>query len=300
MSAPTITERKPQVDQSNEGYVAVREFEVLATSEEDAKAVLLAGKSITLGTVYQSAYAESPDSDAIALNIGVRPAVSALTSGGTGLYIVTVRYGRAALNGQIVQPVVAGPAVWRKERQLVQETADVDLDGKPVTNTVDEPYDPPVVVQVPQVVAIGTFLREHSSWAAADLIYDAYYGKVNDLPFLGAAAGSLLCTFINPVEIQPGLFSVEIHLQHKPPVTQYGNTYEGWSTRLINRGRRIWVRSLVDGTKVYVPLEGGGLSETEPVMLDEFGTDRIPEGGTPYIQEFRFYDRIDFNTLGIV
>lgn len=302
MTVPVITERTPAVDQSNEGYVAVREFTIIATSEENAKALLLSNKSITLGTVYQSPYSETPDADAIALNISVRGSPPAPSSGGgaTGLYIVTVRYGRPALNGQTVQPELAGPAVWRKQRTLVQETADIDLDGKPLTNTVDEPFDPPAVVQVPSVTAIGVFLREHASWSAADLYYGEYFGKVNDLPFLGAAAGGLLCTFIEPVEIQPGLFRVEIQLQYRPPVVQFGTTYEGWATLIVNRGRRIWVRSLPDGTKIYAPLEDSGVAVTEPKMIDAMGTGVVPVGDDPHLNQFRFYDRIDFNLLGIV
>jgi len=264
---PAVTERPLDFrsTKTRRGLTAVRAFDVEAASELDAYRVLAAEKGVDIDTPLTNAYGETPDDRVRVRRLEAEPA-SPTPIGGRGLWLVRATYDNTL-------PVPGGAPVFRWGRTEQTIAFEKDRDGKAISNSRGEPYDPlPVKVVPNRSLTVGVF---RSQVSLAEIF--AFDGKVNDRDFVIAGrwrvnAGQALFHGIDPFEEQDGQVRLEIHIEFRPG----GALWEPF---------QIVDYTVRDGQRIY--LDGAGNETT------------IVAGQDPVVNEFSIYDTADPTGLGI-
>lgn len=173
---------------------------------------------------------------------------------------------------------------WSRERVMLPLIR--DLDGKPVMNTVGETFDPPVEVRrsLPKL----TFVRNEIGWTGSTSL--AFLDHVNSISFAGGAPGTVYCDDITAEE------------RFKRGASYWVVTYvflfdpRGWQPRPINIGYYQYIA----GKRSRIKDKDGDFIAV-PVPINFVGT-VIPEStlpGAAVYLDFKGYDSIDFNSLGL-
>lgn len=303
MAVPVITPIKGTYQRTKDGVAATRKFSILASSEADAEAVLLAQEGIELYSVLETAYGETPDPDCVCQSIDIEAQKPALVGGGggDGLYLVTCRFARSVVDGSFTPapPELDGAARFQIERATVSAPVDHDIDGKPITNSADEEFSPPLNKLTVNRVLVADWIRKAASQTAAETEYEEYEGKLNSTTWRGAARGTIFCHAIEPTEIEPGVYRYVGRFERRPPQSYFGNDYEGWEDVLIDQGYRTKGDPDMDGKPTYTIIKDKeGNDPTKPVRLD--GTGQVlADGADPVVLSFKHYEYIDFNGIDI-
>lgn len=212
-------------------------------------------------------------------------------------------------NPPTLRPVKRSASIRWVEKALQQ-----DKDGEPILTGAKSPFNPPITVQVPHIVA--RFQRWESSYSYT--LIKTYAGKVNSTTFGAFAAGQVLCTNIEASEEweQDG----DGNLQRYWLVTYEFEAAEDWDKwkplKILDAdfyfldsgdsGARKLI--YVDNTGTYGAvddLEADAVPVPSPVPLsnnpatpgDVLQASELPDDAN-YL-EFDIYDEVDFNALGL-
>lgn len=206
-------------------------------------------------------------------------------------------------NPPTLRPVKRSAGVRWVEKALQQ-----DKNGDPILTSAKTPFNPPITVQVPHIVA--RFTRWESSFGYATI--KTYAGKVNSTTFGAFEAGQVLCTNVEGSEEweQDG----DGNLVQYWLVTYEFESSEDWDKwkplKILDQDfffldpsdsyKRKLILIKEDGT--YTPTSADDTSPVpSPVPLDEDGVvllaSELPESA--HYLEWDIYDEVDFNALGL-
>lgn len=195
----------------------------------------------------------------------------------------------------------------------VEKSLDKDKDGQPILTSAKTPFNPPITVQVPHIVA--RFVRWESSFSYTTI--KTYAGKVNSTTFGPFPAGQVLCTNIEASEEweQNG----DGNLQRYWQVTYEFEASEDWDKwkpfKILDAD--FWFIDPADSKRkpIFVDADGtyhgdpndpnGATPVPSPVPLDGPSGDlgdvlqssELPQDA--HYLEFDIYDEVDFNALNL-
>jgi hypothetical protein len=303
MSIPEICEGKPAAGSLDEsGYHFTRNWTVIAASEIDALKKLKAAMGIDRGALFQNSQGQVPDSSVYLQRFPRVEGRPPAPKGGMGLYYIEAEY---ASTYAPLQPVPGGPAVWAIRTSLANELVDHDVDGYPIVMSSEEPVDPPLTRLRPEEVLHGEFYIRAASALKAYFPLRPYNCTLNLTPFLGAPKGCVLCHPFQCEDSDTGWIKTAVDFQYKPKRILFGQTYQGWTDSLVDRGRRkIIDAKATDPVKRYAKIvDSKNEPVDEPVFLNGKGQPLLPvtnivtDGKNPTIIPVHHYTYMDFNQI---
>lgn len=158
-----------------------------------------------------------------------------------------------------------------------------DLDGDPIVNSANEPFDPP-----PEDEEYDLTLTITRNEATFDpLTIRAYQNKVNDAEFFDFPAGEVKCNEIVASD-QERDDEAFVQVTYKFQIRE-----GGWQLELLDQGFR-----QLDGAAVVNILDERGQFLTKPTLLD--GNGHATEPGDPaFYLTYTVKGSVDFSPLGL-
>lgn len=212
------------------------------------------------------------------------------------LYDVIVQYLRRQRGGAGGDPDAATPfdEAWQIEWGWEMSTVALDQDQQdptiPITNTADEPFDPPITRDQADLVLAIT--RNEPTYNVAQAL--AYRNVLNEDTFYGAPPLHVLCRPIEGRRVIEGT-----------GIEYYRNTYrlvfreDTWNVNVLNQGYREKTGTDAAGRATYRQiLDEDGNPLSEPVLLGITG-ERLLETQTPEWLSFARNKIQPFATLGL-
>lgn len=272
VSVEPIASRSSSIDQEFARTYTIT-YRVITDNRLDGPLVARAAVPYVIGQSY--VFGTEFDTGAFCLDI------SSEQEGDDGkFWLVKCQFGRAPAleENPLLQP-------WEitLSGQAVEVPFDIDADGRPVCNSIGDPFSTALMKQTNQPVLSIT--RNEASFNPALVLFA---NTVNSDAFYGGAPGTVL---FQPANSQRQYSSTYGYFW----TTQYSFAYnpDGWDKQLINQGfrarnpRGVLKNILVQG----VPI-------TEPALLT-WGGDILPQGAPPVILTFKPYPRMPFAALGL-
>lgn len=278
----------------------VRVFSAIAASATAALDILYTTYTVRKGVVYTDHQGQQYDNLTRCQDISIEEKTPAIV-GGEGLFTLVAYFGYS--NIRFDPPAdVDGTVREYIESAEISEPVDMDRNGVPLTNSSDEPFDPPLTKLTIDRVLVREWIRTGNSRISVEAQYAVYENKVNSTTFRGAPAE---CFYCKPFVVQEadipesaaGLpyFRVQARFHFKPTKTIGSTTYGGWVDTPIDKGRRT-IAGNVGGVRTYAPIMMGGVPVSEPVLLNGAGQ-QLQSGATPLVLIVRHYQSIDFNLI---
>lgn len=263
-----------------------RQWRVITDDPFDGPRVAREGIPVGLGMHYEVSATER-DTGAFANEI---TAAEESSADDFRSWIVTVQYGpyQPLLDPQ--NPLDKDPTfTWSGTPD--QRIADRDVDNEPIVNTANDPYDPPVMMDISRPVLELT--RNEASY---DESYaSAYRDKVNSSTFWGADPGTVKVASI-----------VARYVKHPDLGHYYEVTYtfhfrpETWHVFVLEQGFNsiVYDPGIIGDTGKKVKIKDDKGSEVSaPWPLDDIGQ-RMAAGDTPIFTEWIIYGELDFSVFG--
>lgn len=199
---------------------------------------------------------------------------------------VTVFY-EYRMNPLDEDPVVRWmPAV---SNEPIDEYIDENGDKKPITNSSDESPDPPLTIEVHDMV----LHYERNEQYFNSMLASQYRGAVNNDTFYGFPAGKVRCTQIEATMQRVG------NLRYWRIVYEFQFRYDGWKRRVLDEGYREKIGTTSEGKPEYKEItDSEGQKVTQPVKLDGEGK-RLDEGADAVFLEFDLNKYMPFGALNI-
>lgn len=316
MPETLVIERRPSApsELSGAGPRYQRAFTVIASSQSDSYEVLKGATGIVEGVEYTDHQGKTPDVFVKCLRVQSQ-ALTQVPIDGTGLFDVIADYGYE--DTQDFQRAIPtdGTRRWWLERNLTTEAVDKDRNNKPITNSADEPIDPPLQRFRVEKVLVIQWYKLFASMQAAQAYCSTYDDKINALPFYTAPQHCLYCMGIDPGENpvrrafgSMGTYKLTARFAYKPPKTLYGpnhdnEIYGGWVANPFNWGRRVknpsGVFRKIRLGENGLTLTGSDPQVTDPVALATNGMSYLLDPTQGNYRAIHLYNEIDFNTLGV-
>ncbi len=206
-------------------------------------------------------------------------------------WIVTVSYAWYSVNevggGPEANPLLMPIDVsWGfKDYDHVVE---MDIDGKPVLNSAKDPYDPPLVIQVPN--QLMTVVRNEAYYNVGAAY--AYRNSINQDSFAGQSPHFAKCFGITPKNLfHPTVgwyYQVTYEFEFMNPRNSADG--KGFVKSLLDRGLR--KLDFNTGKPVHIYLNSQPI--TQPMLLDGSGG-VLPVNGAPNYIDFKVFPELPFS-----
>lgn len=310
--ADDIREQRPgRVRETQDGFKHARSWKVFARSEFDARRKLRLYRKVFIGAAWYTTYNEVPDASVVCRELDIDPTVPA-PLGGVGDYTITASYERPGRD----EAVAGGPPIYRLESSLQSAPIDIDADGDPIENLVQEPIEASDFED--REVLRVEWWREFASLSAAFQFIRPFRNSLNLTTWQGVPKGGARCKGVQnmeEVQLESSLLvklSTSIEVREGIDAATFGSqivdktgaavagTLEGWAQIKRHVGTRE-LGAVVDGKQTYKPIltEDGADRITEPVPLDASGA-RLGDGADPIAIMFNVVPKYkDFAELGI-
>jgi hypothetical protein len=295
-----------------EGMTHSRVFRVLARSEIDALTKLQVYRRVFRGAAWYTTYNEAPDASVVCRRRECVPVRSA-PLGGVGDYEITAQYETPRRD----EAVAGGPPVYRLDDSQQSAPIDIDADGDPIMNLVEEPIASSDAV-TSEVLRVEWW-KEYADLAACFQGIRPFRNALNLVSWQGLPRGSAR-TIQGPKNAKEVYLenSVLVKLQASIGIrpefdatdfaskiidkdgTEITGTFEGWAQLKRHEGTRE-KGDVVDGVQQYKPIltQDGADRITEPVPLDATGA-RVADGDpVVYIKHDVVPNYKDLADLGI-
>lgn len=210
-------------------------------------------------------------------------------------YIVTASYSSDREKGNRSPLFPDSPAVvsYAWEERLIPVTE--DLDGEAIVNTVGDPFDPPLEINVP--IFVITIRVGLDPATMAGFLSPAYSRAVNDATFFGWDEGKAL---LRECKGDPAIYTDDDEIEHDyfDATIQIAFDPLGYNpVKVLNAGYNEF--SGEEDEKIRILLPGDGTETSTPQPLDEsghalFGDD--VETGKHFL-EFNLYNAVDFSVF---
>ncbi len=196
------------------------------------------------------------------------------------LFQVAVRY------REIRNPLDEPPVVeWLSASTM--EPIDTDIDGNPILNSSDEPFDPPPTEEFYDLIMRATYNVSFFDPVGAS----NYKGAVNSDLFRGFAPGLAKVKEYRSRQIWTftGNFYIEVAVE-----LHFRST--GWKRKFLDQGYRIKTGTDSGGKPTYSEItDDEGNLITEPVLLDGLGQ-KLADGAPVVRREYWTKKQLPFNT----
>lgn len=316
MSAPAITEinADPMVIDLT-GLTAARNFDVWAGSQLEALEVVK-NHGVSIGSVFRTIRGEQPDLTVRCQAMQITAQPDAVIGGG-GRFLVKALYRRVSTTtggGDSTQAVPGGPAVYRLIRGLISTPFDVDANGQPVVNAVEEPIDPPLTMQAPTLMVRVTWFVRAFNAISLQASLTPFSGALNSVSWRGFPSESLLSHGVELVnELDDGWVQLVANFEYRAPVSLAGShvvirgagggfgsigagRISGWMQWYVNRGNRYFAGTDDAGRAIYQEEDEGTRG---PFDLNTGGR-RLADGAPRVVIVVPVYqNRVNFGALGI-
>ncbi|WP_337175374.1 hypothetical protein [Paludisphaera sp.] len=147
--------------------------------------------------------------------------------------------GGGAATGWVMAPWLAMPTLdWSSDDVDFYPTH--DREGNPLVNSAGDPFDPGPSIKLPTPIA--TVARVEQGFLPEWIT--AFKGRVNDAPWMGYPAESVLCKDITAKRANDpdwgGLYTVTYTFAFRPPITSPSDKVivAGWDLMIANLGKR--------------------------------------------------------------
>ena len=183
---------------------------------------------------------------------------------------------------------------------LTTEAIDRDLDGKPIVNSADEGFDPPVTTEVSDPVL---YITRHQASFDPDTIR-IYHNAVNTDTFYGAQPGRARMIDIRADLIQDHQSSftywrVSYVIQFRFDLPEGVEPEKAWYKRVLDQGFRTKSENTITGYRQYdAILTEAGIPVARPVALNGSGL-RLQDNVPPEWREFRVLKSASFGPLNL-
>lgn len=191
--------------------------------------------------------------------------------------------------GQAPSPLFAPPKIdW--DDVETEEEVDEDFDGKAIETRNGEPYK-----GVKRPVADQTVTIRRNFATFNPYIQSRYRQAVNSDTFVGWPPGTARITKFsasNVIDKNFGYWEVTATIQFRVP---YRTTPDkAWYKRIVHEG----LYERVNG-RIRLAIDGDGKDVNKPVLLDASGA-RLSPGSSPVFLEFKIFDSLPYNALGLI
>jgi hypothetical protein len=268
----------------SQGRSYTRQFRVIMNEVTDGPAEAISVIGIERGDPYVTINALEQDP-----NSYVQTMRATQEEGDALGWIVTVEYGwydsNEAGGGPTQNPLLMPIDVAFSFRDY-QVVCDRDINGNPILNSAFDPYDPPIMINVPNQVL--TVTRNEAAYDSAFAYM--YRNSISQDSFAGATALFAKCIAITPK-----------NLFHQDVGWYYQMTYEfellnprlsagpnGWRKTILDAG----LRQLVKGKPVHILLKGMPISQ--PMLLNGMGGLLAPNAA-PVYNIYQVYPELPFS-----
>lgn len=213
------------------------------------------------------------------------------------LSIVSIKYsgeiGRSNRTGDQPSPLFAPPKIdW--DDVETEEEVDEDFDGNPIVTANFEP-----LTGIKRPIADQTVTIRRNFLLFNSYVQARYRQAVNSDTFLGWPPGTariIKFSASNVLDSNLGYWEVTATIQLRYP---YKTTPDkAWYKRVLHQGFYERVGT-APNERIVRATDGDQMPVNKPVLLDENGV-KIPDGGTPYYKEFKIFDSLPFNALGLL
>ena len=209
--------------------------------------------------------------------------------------IVNVKYrGEIGPGGPVAEPspLFAPPKIdW--DDVETEEEVEEDWDGFPLRTRNGEQYKGFRRPIADQTVTVRRNFALFNPYVQA-----RYRQSVNSDTFLGWPPGTariVKFSASNVIDRTLGYWEVTCTVQFRYPYKTIPK--HAWYKRVIHEG--LWERVGTGANQRIRLAQVEGKDVTKPVLLDEFGY-RLPEGALAYFLEFKIFDDLPFNALGLL
>jgi hypothetical protein len=282
------------IEETEQGITTARNFDIIATSQIQARALLKAQKGVEIGAiiVWQDYKGQSWNDEVICRRITIEGRPHAPLPGGTGRYLVKAEYSSARQGEAFIE----GPPVYLLGGSLENAAADVDAEGRPVANSADEPFETPLARLKANEVLTVIWWDQYDTLGALLEVIRPYRGAINSAPWQGAEPRTVLCHGIDYTDhafmgIAPGAkhwWKLEGKFEYRRPLpladfpgvklkvrsganwVDATDPVDPWVEIRPDRGRRI-KGEVVDGVQRYEDVLSNNKPVDEPVYLDGAG-----------------------------
>lgn len=204
---------------------------------------------------------------------------TAVTDDSAFVFRVTVEH------REISNPLDEPPIVeWLSASTM--EPIDTDIDGNPILNSSDEPFDPPPTEEFYDLIMRATFNVANFDPVGAS----NYNGAVNIDWFRGFAPGlgKVKEYTSRQIWVMTGWFYVAVAVE-----LRFRST--GWKRKFLDQGYRT-KGDIVDGVQTYTQIKDTeGNLVTDPVLLDGLGQ-KLADGAPVVRREYWTKPQLSFNT----
>ena len=224
---------------------------------------------------------------------------------GTGkdknILTVTVNYGpkTTETSGEGSSMVTSVVDEWGWDDGTDERELTEDVNGVPVLNSADDPFEsvPKVSVPAPVFTKVVRFSTRQSGWAAANCKVNGGSVSIGGTSY---PAGSLLCTvaekrIISSADQMKYQYTIRLRYKSNRVKVEGGSTVTdiGWDVAVVDAG----MREYADGKKVLIRVKdkekGTMCTITSATLLNGIGG-KLDEDEDPYIFRFQAYERASF------
>jgi hypothetical protein len=198
--------------------------------------------------------------------------------------------------GFSTSPLNAPPKIDWDDVESEEET-DEDFDGKPIATANNEPIEGVKVLIPDQTVTIRRNMAFFSPYIQA-----RYRRSVNSDPFLGWPPGTaklMKLSASNVIDKEFGYWEVTAQVQFRYPYRTEAE--RAWYARVRHEGyyERIDLTGPDAGSKIVRAVDGNKEPMQRKVLLNEEGY-RLPADEEAQWKEFKLYDSLPYNALGLI
>jgi len=185
------------------------------------------------------------------------------------------------------------------------EAIDRDIDGKVITNSAGESFDPPITKDIHDLNL--RIVREQDDFNQSQAA--EYMGAINSDSFMGFDEGQVMCTAYNGRRVyrDDGSYYWQVTYEFQFRNDEIiGEGIIGWKRRILDQGyRENWGKKEDGSPDLRNILDENGQKVSEPVLLNKYGRKLPGEPNTEeYIKNAKFlkfdvYRKLPFSVLGI-
>ncbi len=300
ITAPLINEitTREGPSQDERGFRFTRRFDAITTTPLAAYALLAQQFGVQRNAIYVSPFGEVPDIRVVCTNLSMDVRKLAVP-GGFGHYIITAGYD--ITERREPEPDPNGTPVYEWDGLIKNEQVDTDIDGKPIVNSVDVPFDATDTIGYamlnvkwyrasfdPRLIVQYTNAVNGTNWTPADPFGD------------GATlfAGEAFCQSIRRTPVNDELVFINASFMLQELITFPDGQKSAFDLHKHDRGTRKFI-GVKDGIRIFEDFVDARQNKlSEPRLLDGNGAP-LPTGQDPVILHFTMKKRRNFQNLGI-
>lgn len=189
------------------------------------------------------------------------------------------------------------PPIISIDYQDANEGVDRDTNGDPITNSADEPFDPPITIPISDMV-----ITVEKNLAVFDYVfYAGYKNTINSDSWMGFAPKQVKCGLIRGKQVKSGgltywVVTFDFIVRYSMDERNFGFN---WQRRIKDQGYRIKNGTDTSGKPKYISLtDSNGNPLMQPAALDGSGNKLSAGAAAVYLTKDVYLEK-PFAALGL-